>query len=171
MKPSDTQYFAIAAMSRGILALTAAMLAVPAIMAAAALAYPSARGLLWVAAFMVAIYLWIWLWWRPSRFEVTPSALILHFPTRRRRFPRERLGRARQLTGPAMRSELGATLRIGAGGVWGGFGWLKTQRRGVVEFYISRQDDYVLIEREGQAPLLLTPADSAGFARALNASA
>ncbi len=171
MNPSDTQRFAIAAMSRGISALTTAMLAVPAVMAAAALAYPSVRGLLWVAAFMVAIYAWIWLWWRPSRFEVTPSALILHFPTRRRRFPRERLGRARQLTGPALHSELGSTLRIGAGGLWGGFGWLRTQHRGVVEFYISRQDNYVLIERDGQAPLLLTPADSAGFVRALDVNA
>jgi hypothetical protein len=59
--------------------------------------------------------------------------------------------------------------RIGVGGLWGGFGWLWTTRRGLVEFYVSRADGMVLIERRGARPLLITPADPEKLLRALQA--
>lgn len=47
-------------------------------------------------------------------------------------------------------------MRIGIGGLWGGFGWL-WPGRGLVNFYVSRSDGLVLIERMSARPLLITP--------------
>jgi hypothetical protein len=34
-------------------------------------------------------------------------------------------------------SEVGWSMRVGAGGLWGGFGWLWTERRGIVQMYFQ----------------------------------
>jgi hypothetical protein len=59
-------------------------------------------------------------------------------------------------------------MRVGAGGLWGGFGWLWTQRRGIVQMYISRTDGFVWIERIGDRPWLITPDEPEKFVRALS---
>ena len=61
-------------------------------------------------------------------------------------------------------------MRVGAGGLWGGFGWLWTQRRGIVQMYISRTDGFVWIERVGDRPWLITPAQPSAFVRALSSA-
>ena len=60
------------------------------------------------------------------------------------------------MTKQELHQELGKTMRIGVGGLWGGFGWLWT-RRGLVNFYVSRSDGLVLIERRTARPILITP--------------
>ena len=61
-------------------------------------------------------------------------------------------------------------MRVGGGALWGGFGWLWTQRRGIVQMYISRTDGFVWIERVGDRPWLITPAQPAAFVRALSSA-
>ena len=67
-----------------------------------------------------------------------------------------------------LRSEAGWCVRVGAGGLWGGFGWLWTQRRGIVQMYISRSDRLVWIERINDRPWLITPEQPEAFVQALS---
>jgi hypothetical protein len=59
-------------------------------------------------------------------------------------------------------------MRIGAGGLWGGFGWLYT-RKGLLDLYVSRTDRFVLVRRRIGRPLLLTPERDEAFVDALRA--
>lgn len=104
-----------------------------------------------------ALYAWIWLRWRPSGFEVSGDGLTIRFPLGRRQVVARDIASVRVLAVSTFREEFGLALRIGAGGLWGGFGWLWTSQRGLVEFYISRLDGFVLIERRAGRPLLVTP--------------
>jgi hypothetical protein len=157
-------------MSGVIRVLTALLLAIPVVFVAVALFAGAPRLLLWVGLAVAALYAAIWLWMRPTAFEVDASGLRICFPLRTRRVPAHDVAGARSVTSREFLSEFGLALRVGAGGLWGGFGWLWTQRRGMVEFYVSRVDRYVLVERREGRPLLVTPADPAGLAQALEAT-
>jgi hypothetical protein len=74
----------------------------------------------------------------------------------------------RVLNGSELKREIGWGLRVGAGGLWGSFGWLWTKRRGIVQMYISRTDRFVWIERVGGRPWLITPEQLESFARNLS---
>ena len=141
-----------------LLVVPAAFLFVPVGAAAVAL-----RG---AAVLMALVYGSVWLWWRPGRFEVDGAGLTAVFPMRRRHTPAANIVRAEVLDMAAFRVRYPRAMRVGAGGLWGGFGWLWS-RSGWIEFYISRLDNLVLIERRGQLPLLISPADPAGFVAAL----
>jgi hypothetical protein len=52
--------------------------------------------------------------------------------------------------------------------MWGGFGWLWTRKRGIVQMYISRTDRFVWIERAGERPWLITPERPEEFVAALS---
>jgi len=67
-----------------------------------------------------------------------------------------------------MQKEIGSSLRIGAGGLWGGFGWLWTQRRGIVQMYVSRTDYFIWIERASGRPWIVTIDQPENFIRALS---
>lgn len=60
------------------------------------------------------------------------------------------------------------SIRIGAGGLWGAFGWLWTTKRGIVQMYVSRTDRFVWIERAGERPWLITPENPEEFVRTLS---
>jgi hypothetical protein len=153
-------------MSGLIRLFTLALLALPIWLSARGLSEP--RGPLLVIGLLLAVlYLAVWLWSRPTGFAVTPGALILRWPVRRWEIPRADIASARRLEAEALKRELGFAARIGVGGLWGGFGWLWTRRRGLIDFYISRLDGYVMIERRKGRPLLVTPAEPAAFVEAL----
>ncbi len=59
------------------------------------------------AILLVALYAWVWLRLRPTHFIVHQDAL-----------------------------EVGWCMPVGAGGLGGGFGWLWTERRGIVQMQI-----------------------------------
>jgi hypothetical protein len=164
---SGRRAFELAPMSGLIRALTVFLLALPAVLALAGVAAGQPLPLLAVAALMVLTYGAVWVWWRPSAFEVSDTAFDIVFPGRRKSIPRRAIVAVRPFSVRSVRSELGFPLRIGVGGLWGGFGWLWTTRRGLVEFYVSRTDGLVFIERRGAYPLLITPADSEALLRAL----
>jgi hypothetical protein len=119
------------------------------------------------ALLLLAIDAWVWLRFRPSRFIVQRSGLEVIWPLKYRSIPRESIVSARVIDRQELKREIGWGMRVGAGGIWGGFGWLWTKRRGVVQMYISRTDGFVWIDRTGGRPWLLTPEEPEEFVRAL----
>lgn len=158
--------FRIARMSPLIMTLTVVLLALPPAFLVAAL---SARGFVAVPAlFVVVIYAWVWLRFRPSRFVVNQRVIEVIWPLKRREIPRDDILNVRIIDRKELRREIGWGMRVGAGGLWGGFGWLWTKRRGIVQMYISRTDGFVWIERVSGRPWLITPEQPDAFVSALS---
>jgi len=117
--------------------------------------------------FLMILYTWVWARFRPSRFTVEREGLRVVWPLKHTTIPRSEITDVRLLDAHALRREIGWGMRIGVGGLWGGFGWLWTKRRGIVQMYISRTDRFVWIERGGARVWLITPLDPEAFVRAL----
>jgi len=113
------------------------------------------------------IYSWVWVRFRPTMFVVRPNVLQVIWPLKRRQILRDDISDVRLIDRQELRREVGRGMRVGAGGLWGGFGWLWTQRRGVVQMYISRTDRFVWIEAVSGRPWLITPEQPEDFVRAL----
>lgn len=153
-------------MSMPILGLTIVLLALPVVFLVASLLGAT---MLTVPALLVMVgYAWIWLRLRPSQFVVHPGGLDVHWPLKCVRIPRASISSVRVIDRQSLKQEVGWGLRLGAGGLWGGFGWLWTKHRGIVQMYVSRTDDFVWIERVGDRPWLLTPERPEAFVRALS---
>jgi len=120
----------------------------------------------WTGWFVVALWVWLYTRWRPTGFDLDGEGLTVAFPLGSKRTSWADIEGAAPTDRKALQARFGKLLRVGAGGLWGGFGWLWSGG-GWVEFYISRMDGYVLIERRGKLPLLITPRDPEGFLRAL----
>jgi hypothetical protein len=145
--------------------LTVLLLAIPVLLVAV-----SATGAYFLslpALLLILIYAWVWLRFRPTNFMVYRDALEIIWPLKRHSIPREEITAVRQVDGEELTREIGWGTRVGAGGLWGGFGLLWTRRRGIVQMYISRTDGYVWIERGQKRPWLLTPLQPEEFIRAL----
>jgi hypothetical protein len=119
---------------------------------------------------LVAIYSWVWLRFRPTQFVVHQDLLEVIWPLKRQRISRDSISNVRIVNGRDLKSELGWGIRVGAGGLWGGFGWLWTQRRGIVQMYISRINDLVWIDRPAGRPWLISPERPQEFVQALSSS-
>lgn len=115
---------------------------------------------------MAALYAVVWLFFRPTRFDLDGAALRIVWPLRQRAIARGDIEGARVLTGADFRREHGYGMRIGAGGLWGGFGLLKTGKT-TFSMWISRTDWLVVVDVRGERPLLLTPEDPERFVAAL----
>lgn len=157
--------FSLAPMSPLILTITLVLIAIP--MAFVGGAVAGRRMLLAPAFFLLAVYLWVWLRFRPRQFVVHGTDLELIWPLKRRRFPRRTITAVEIIDRKKLRAMVGWGVRIGAGGLWGGFGWLWTRQRGIVQIYVSRIDEFVWIERRSGRPLLITPDHMADFVSAL----
>ena len=158
--------FRLARMDFLIRLLTLALLVLPLMFVAIALL--GSPLVLIPAALLVAIYVWIGLWFRPTRFVVQPRTLEIVWPLRQREIPRDDITAVRLMDKHELEREVGRSMRVGAGGLGGGFGWLWTQKRGVVRMYVSRTDGLVWIERRGDRPWLITPDRPDSFVRALS---
>jgi hypothetical protein len=159
-----TMRFALAPMDPLIRVLTLICYAIPIGLAAAALRAPMPVGgvLLGVSGFMVVLYAIVWLWFRPRAFVVTPDTIDIEWPLRRRRIDRSAIVSVRVLDHDDLRENLGRIVRIGAGGLWGGFGLARTSQ-GLHELWISRVDRVVWIRCAGRRSLLITPEDPDRF--------
>jgi len=156
--------FPLAPMCPLIRWLTVGLLMLPLGLVVAALREP----VLWTLVVMMAfLYAAVWLFWRPWGFEVAAAGLGIRFPSWTRVLPRAAIQGARQMSRQEFRQEFGWALRVGVGGLWGGFGWLWTRKRGFVEFYISRLDGLVVVDRPFGKALLITPSDPEAFVRAV----
>lgn len=161
---SAVESFRLAPMSGVIRTLTVALCVLPVALMASAAFY---RGLAVPALLMLAIYAWVWLRFRPTRFDVHPWGLEVAWPFKRRTLRRDEISAVRMVGTRELRSEIGWCLRIGAGGLWGAFGWLWTSRRGIIQMYVSRTDGFVWIERAHGKSWLITPERPDAFVRAL----
>ena len=110
-----------------------------------------------VALLLIVLYGAVWLGCRPIGFTLTPQAFVIIFPLWRRRIPRSDIADIHQIDGKQFQRQFGWAVRIGVGGLWGGFGWLWTSRKGLVEFYISQLSEFILIKRHAHHAILLTP--------------
>jgi hypothetical protein len=139
--------FPLAPMSTDIRVLTWIVLLIPlGLYLGARQGSGPARGvLLGVTALVLVLYASVWLWWRPTAFEVDSTGLRIRWPLRARSIAAREIAGAVVLARAAFRREFGWGMRIGAGGLWGGFGWLYT-RRGLLDLYVSRTDRLVLVE-------------------------
>lgn len=114
-------------------------------------------------------YAFIWLYMRPSAFVVTPEGLDIVWPLRRRRIPKANLVGASEVGRGDLRREFGLLLRVGAGGLWGGFGLAWSSRGEHLSLYVSRHaDGFVLVRARGARSLLITPERPADFVAALS---
>ena len=148
----------LAPMSAVIWVLTVALLAIPVVLAGV--------GLLLVGLALAVLYLWVWLWMRPRHFAVDEDAIVIAWPLRSRRIERTGLRSARIITAKEFRREHGFAVRIGVGGLWGGFGLLWTRPK-TYEMYVSRTDGLVILERDSARPLLITPERPEEFIRSV----
>jgi hypothetical protein len=155
-------------MSTGMMISTAICLCIPLVLAIPVwLAPPLLRITMGsVAAIIVMMYAVIWLWMRPSAFAVNPDELELVWPVRRRTIARGDIVRVRKLAIADLKREIGYMLRVGAGGLWGGFGLAKTAL-GYMELWVSRADWIVWIECRDRRSLLVTPEDPDRFVELL----
>jgi hypothetical protein len=119
---------------------------------------------------LVAIYSWVWLRFRPTQFVVHQDVLEVIWPLKRRQISRDSISDVRIVNGRDLKQQVGWGMRVGAGGLWGGFGWLWTQRRGIVQMYISRINDLVWIDRTAGRPWLISPERPQEFVQALSSS-
>ena len=157
--------FRLAPMSAPILALTTLVLILPLAFLVASIFWRTQLAL--PGIILVILYAGVWVRFRPSRFVVAREDLSVVWPLKHTSIPRSEITEVRLLDAPALRREIGWGVRIGVGGLWGGFGWLWTKRRGIVQMYISRMDRFVWIERGGARAWLITPIDPEAFVRAL----
>lgn len=160
-----SQTFHLAPMSPFIRWLTVALFILPVAFIASGLL--GSAPLLAPGLLMVVLYTWVWLWMRPRGFVVRQDEIEVVWPLRRRRIARTSITQAQRMDRRALRALTGAAARVGVGGLWGGFGWLWTQRRGIVQMYVSRSDGLVWIERGAERPWLITPTSPEAFVRAL----
>ena len=162
--------FALAPMSFALRALTWMCFAVPVsllYLAAVITDEPARSAVLGTFVFVALVYASVYFVFRPTRFEVDDaSGLRIVWPTRSRRIAKANIAEARRLSSAAFRNEYGYGMRIGAGGLWGGFGLLKT-KSATFSMWISRTDDFVIVRLNDGRPLLLTPEEPAAFVEAV----
>ena len=90
------------------------------------------------------------------------------WPLRRLQIRRADIASAELIDRDELRRRPGWAMRVGAGGLGGAFGWLWTERRGIVRMYVARLDGLVWLERAGGQPWLITPDQPDAFVRALS---
>ena len=161
---STCSSFRLAPMSRLILTLTVGLLALPVAFLAGTVLQ---RALGAAALILIGIYAWVWLRFRPTRFIVHAEMLEVVWPLKRRILPRSDIVAIQLIDARELRSKIGWGMRVGAGGLWGAFGWLWTQQQGIVQMYCSRTDRFVWIEHANGRPWLITPEQPEAFVRML----
>ncbi len=163
----STKTFRLAPMSGLILWLTILVFPIPFAMAGSAL-YWGVHPLLAVAGFMGLVWAVIWFYMRPSHFTVSDRGLQIVWPMRQQLVETAQIESAELVTDAEFRQRWGIGMRIGAGGLFGGFGWYRT-RTVTFRFYISRTDEFAIVHLRNDRPLMLTPDDARRFVDMLNA--
>lgn len=115
------------------------------------------------ASVLGGVALLIWFWFRPSSFEVDEAGLHIRWPLRRRFILREDILSVE----PAQIRQFGFMLRVGAGGLWGAFGYFYSFAMGGLDGYFSHTQGLVLIRMKHSRPLLITPERAEEFIKEL----
>lgn len=164
----EEKRFRVAPMSPDIRALTSILIHLPALVLLLPVGELTRAGRGAAAAALVLLYAVIWLFWRPSSFTVSDEALVIDWPLRRKTISRSSIASARVTDFQLLAPETGPVARIGAGGLWGGFGLLWTRKRGLVNLYITRTGDLVWLERGRERPWLISPENPGEFVASLS---
>ena len=159
----STISFKLAPMSLVIRLMTFALLPIPLVFLLAGRSNPF---LFPAGIFLVVIYAWTWLWFRPLVFRVEPQGLRIEWPLRSKLVPGKDIERVSRLSREQFRAEYGRGMRVGAGGLFGAFGLLVT-KKATLSMYISREDELVTVHRKNGRTLLITPSQPARFVEAL----
>lgn len=161
--------YALAPMNGMIRGLTGALLLLPVAFVAIGVSAsgPGAGVLLYTGIAVALLYLGVYLYSRPLRFEVDDQTLTVVWCIRRRRIERSTLRSVTPLGLDDFKARFGFSARIGVGGLWGMFGWLWTSQEGLLDVYVSRTDGWVIAEIEGARPLVLSPERPAEFVAVL----
>ncbi len=112
-----------------------------------------------VAIFFILLMTWVWLWMRPTHYMLDSKALTIVWPLRKYVMLKSSISGVRILDKKQIKEELGLAIRIGVGGLFGGFGLLWTRKRGLIRFYITRLDDFIMIDRLADRSLLISVDD------------
>src|ERR1700682_5328174 len=129
----------------------------------------SARLAVWCALFISVIMPFVvWIWSRPTAFAIRGTELEIIWPARRRLLPLRGLESVEIVQPHAFRKRYGRAMRVGIGGLWGGFGSAVTKSE-TFHLYVSRTDRFVLLRPAGVKPWVLTPAQAEQFVEAVNA--
>ena len=135
--------------------LTWFLLALLAFLVAVALRFGGGVTLLAPTIMAVALAM-IPLLMRPTGFDVDAAGLRVRWPLRSKLYPRGALLHASRLDRTTFGTEFGWTVRVGAGGFLGTFGYLWTSKKGWVVVEASRVSDMVWV-RTAHESLVLTP--------------
>ncbi|NJK61283.1 MAG: hypothetical protein HC921_00080 [Synechococcaceae cyanobacterium SM2_3_1] len=158
--------YRLAKMSPGIRGLTYRLWGLPLLLGGIGF-WQQDQLLIMVAVTLVVLFTLNGLGCRPSHIDLTSTSLHLVFPLWQRVLPLQTLLQVRLLESLGLKQELGWAVRIGVGGLGGTFGWLWTQKRGLVEVYLSASEELVLVERQQGFPLLITPENLPQFVQDL----
>jgi cyanate permease len=121
-----------------------------------------------VIASFIALTAAIWLYLRPSRYEVDNGGVTIHWHLRRIVVPRADITSVSTIDREVLRRDFGWSARVGVGGVFGTFGLLWTSKRGWMSAYATTTQSWVLIERRDERPILISPERPDDFVRALS---
>lgn len=162
------EYYRLAPMCRLVVITTVSVLALPVVFAIVAmrLDWPRSIAPLGLSALFMMACLVVWTWFRPKLFIVSHDFLTIQWPLRNKVRRISDVLSAKVISNSEFRKEYGRGMRIGAGGLWGGFGLLKTSSC-MFQMYISRTDEFVLIHFRNEPPLLITPEKPHRFIQAL----
>ena len=103
---------------------------------------------------------------RALHFEVGPAELRVRWPWRSEFVPRLVLAGAEVLSRREVKDRYGYAMRVGAGGLGGGFG-LAWTRQGFLRLYVSRIDRLVVVHCRNGRDWMITPADPERFVAAI----
>jgi len=154
--------FPLAPMTTDLRIMTWFVLVLPLVMGIAVAFAPNPIDLVigGTATFVALLYAGVWLWARPTAFEAGKGEIVIRWPMRTRVIAD--VTAAEIIDRKAFRAQYGLGARVGAGGLWGGFGLLVT-RRETFGLYVSRTDRWVLVTPRTGRRVLLTPMDAERF--------
>jgi len=124
--------------------------------------------LFWPGIWVLLLYIACWLGMRPTCFEVSGNALVIHWSIRRQRISLEHLASVEVIDGRMLKRRLGLAARVGVGGLWGVFGLLWSRKAGRVSTWISRHDQFVWLTFGNRPPLLIAPEQPQTLVRVLS---
>jgi hypothetical protein len=158
--------FPLAPMTTDLRIVTVIVLVIPLVMGVVVAFAPSPVDLVigGTATFIALLYAGVWLWGRPSAFEAGKGEVVIRWPMRTRVIAD--ITDAVIIDRAAFRAQFGLGARVGAGGLWGGFGLLVT-RRETFGLWVSRTDRWVLVTPRAGRRVLLTPMDPERFVDAV----
>ena len=159
--------FRIAPMDRIIGLMSLGVAAIPVAMLTVGITH-RVRPMQVAGLFIAAILLLIAVGLRPIAFELSDAGLRVRWLFRSLLVPRADLLSASVTDIHSFGAEFGWSMRVGAGGFLGGFGYTWTQRQGFVDLEVSRLSGMVVV-RGRRRSMLLTPEDPHRFVRRLQA--